>query len=97
MPDTSFTTRHAGVSFMSSSNLNILTLNDEVESDIEITETPDGEWELVIRKDGSILNGHDNGLTVIRLDWVTALDVAKAVDRRREQYEQERQDHAGPS
>jgi hypothetical protein len=89
MPETSFSTHHAGASVTCAGGAVIVHLSTLPSTEVHVIEDAGLPLAVFIQKDAGIMNGHDDGLTQVWVDWETACEVARVVDRRREQADHE--------
>ena len=90
MPDTSYTTRHAGMTLTSTSGVTVLHLWNQGEPDVIAVDDIDGPVAVCVTVDAGRVNGHDEGLTKVYLPWKIACELETVVSRRRERYDYER-------
>jgi hypothetical protein len=92
--ETSFTTRHSGVTVTCTGDLTMIHLYSHVPSQLEVCEAEKGPIAIKVTKDAALGSFHNNGMTVVYLDWETAKQIAELVSHRLEQ--SEHRDHVEP-
>ena len=94
MAEMSFTTRHSGASVTCIGDLTMIHLYFHVPSQLEVCEAEKGPIAVKVTKDAALGSFHNNGMTVVYLDWETAKQVAELVSHRLEQSDAEDHDNA---
>ena len=94
MAETSFTTRHSGASVNCIGDLTMIHLYSHIPSQLEVCEAEKGPIAVKVTKDAALGSFHNNGMTVVYLDWETAKQVAELVSHRLEQSDAEDHDNA---
>ena len=90
MPETSFSTRHAGASIVCAGGVNTVHLFKTGTTTVYAVDFEGQPMNVAIECEAKDRNAHDEGLTLIYLDWETACEIARLVDRRNEQVDVER-------
>ena len=84
MSETSFSTRHSGASITSTGGLNMVHLFDLPGTEVEVVDTRDVPVAVKVIKCYSSPTSRDEGTTILFVDWATAREIAKVVERRLE-------------
>ena len=94
MAEMSFTTRHSGASVTCIGDLTMIHLYFHVPSQLEVCEAEKGPIAIKVTKDATLGSFHNNGMTVVYLDWETAKQVAELVSHHLGQSDAEDHDNA---
>ena len=84
MSETSFSTRHSGASITSTGGLNMVHLFELADTKVEMVDTNDVPVAVKVIKSYGWGSGSDEGTTILFVDWATAREIAKVVERRLE-------------
>jgi hypothetical protein len=84
MPDTSFSTRHAGAAYTYTSNCSLLHLFNHPNTEVVVLEDKDQPCAVSVTKYETNDFGYTADLTKVYVDWPTACEIAQVVSRRLE-------------